>query len=97
MNLRGEKIRVGEFLMWFRRYLWYIQTIIFGVNALASMTILKWSLWWLLLLIPISVLVVILDILAMGPGEFSAGMRRNPDWKELRKDVDAIKQKLGIE
>ena len=97
MRLRTKRIRVGEMMMWFKRFLWYIQIPFFFVNLAANIVILKVSPWWLLMLIPFSLFVLWLDVKVMAPGGLQSSTNRNPEWERfIKEDIQAIKKALKI-
>ena len=56
---------------------------------------LKWYVWFILL-IGALIVVLFLDIAFIYPSEQQYNTRKNPEWNELRADVQRIMDKLGI-
>lgn len=52
-----------------------------------------WSPWWLLTLIPLAVVLVWAIKFHIFPGEAEAATRNNPEWMDMRKQLDRIEGK----
>lgn len=89
-------MRIGEMKFWAERFLNYVARVSWAVTVLASMKILAIDFWWLLLLVPPAIAWAYVDFRYVGPGELQAGMKRNPEWIDMRADIRAIKDKMGV-
>ena len=97
MRIGRRRIRVGEMMMWFRRLQAYLAIPSSMLGTVAFFKILGISYWWLLSLIPICAVVVLVDVLWIGPGEFQSATNRNPEWERfIKEDINAIKKSLKI-